>query len=159
MHGLSSVVALRKPDGLCACGTRWNVGGGEQGARVVARDELDPADMDGRGWYATRHFTTTLIGVDVEEAVEHRYQTLDRVIAYCAGVEAECGVALKHKAGWCVFKSLMQDLNTLVSGGQARRDMLGSMEPRGGSETELMQTSTARRRGGRAIQGCDGPSA
>ena len=36
----------------------------------------------------------------------------------------------------------MQDLNTLMSGGQARRDMLGSMEPRGGSETELMQVST-----------------
>ena len=107
----------------------------------MARDEIDPADMDGRGRYAPRHFTTTLIGVDVEEAVEHRYQTLDRVIAYFAGVEAECGVALKHQAG-CVFKSLMQDLNTLMSGGQARRDMLGSMEPRGGSETELMQMST-----------------
>ena len=61
---------------------------------------------------------------------------------YFAGVEAECGVALKHQAG-CVFESFMQDLvNTLMSGGQARRDRLGCMEPRGGSETELMQVST-----------------
>ena len=79
------VVALRKPGGLCACGTRWNVGGGEQGARVVARDGLDPAGMDGRVWYATRDFTTTLFGVDMDEAVEHRYRALDKVLAYFAG--------------------------------------------------------------------------
>ena len=70
----------------------------------MARDELDPAELDGRGWYAPRHFTTTLIGVDVEEAVEHRYhQTLTRSLLEL--MEAECGVALQqHQSSSCVQK-------------------------------------------------------
>ena len=134
------VVALRRPNGVCTCGTVWRVHGDKHG-ELAALADLDPARVDGRGWYAPRYFTAVLQGVNVDEAVEDRLQTLYKILAYFSGVEAEFGAAPRHQAGK-LFKALMDDLNKMMGGGQGLRGMLSSMEPMDARVVQLLQAST-----------------